>query len=170
MCLVANLIELGRAKELAGTSSSNVTPGGWTGPPELSVTQVLRVYTCVWAAVCVAVETESGWVLSWWPALELWCGRGLLQAFVAALTLHLTSPLAAGAPPQHPSFAAYRLAASLSLLCTAGFYIIGGALCLGWVKQSRRARVEERERVRRDLQELERQREDLERLLASHNR
>ncbi|KAG2423959.1 hypothetical protein HXX76_014900 [Chlamydomonas incerta] len=130
--------------------------------------QFLRVYGVLWAAGLVLVETEVEWLLQFCRALEFWFARGLCQAFLAIMTLELVH--SSGNSDFDKSVRLYRTVSGMCLLGCSGFYMLGGLLCLGTLRNARYKRFTERLKVERDLESLEKQREELSRLLATYSK
>lgn len=95
--------------------------------------------------------------------MELWPARGVLQMFVAILALEEAT--ADGQSDFAISVGLYRTVAGTCLLACAGFYLLGGILCIGMLKDVRYKRQMERLRAEKDLAAIEKQREELQRLL-----
>ncbi|KXZ48025.1 hypothetical protein GPECTOR_31g389 [Gonium pectorale] len=130
--------------------------------------QLLRMYGVVWAAGLVLIETEWEWLMQLCRIMEFWFARGVCQAFLAVMTLELV--YSSGNSDFDKSVRLYRTVSGMCLLGCSGFYILGGILCLGTLRNARYKRFTERLRVERDLESLEKQREELSRLLAVYTK
>lgn len=154
LCLVAHALAVA-----AGPSFSE---------PKAAQLQVLRVYGVLISAGLAILETEWQLVLGCCRILESWVIRGLCQAFLSVLTLQLVT--SEGDSDFDKSVRLYRTVAGMCMLGCAGFYMLGGILCIGYYKNARHRRQLERVRVARDIESLEKQREELGRLLAAYSK
>ncbi|GIL82626.1 hypothetical protein Vretimale_11989 [Volvox reticuliferus] len=130
--------------------------------------QILRLYGILWAAGLALIETEFEWLMQLCRIMEFWTARGLCQAFLAIMTLELVH--STGNSDFDKSVRLYRTVSAFCLLGCSGFYILGGVLCLGTLRNARYKRFVERQRVERDLESLDKQREELNRLLAAYTK
>ncbi|PNH02571.1 hypothetical protein TSOC_011441 [Tetrabaena socialis] len=128
--------------------------------------QLLRLYGVLWAACLVLVEAEWEGLMQWCRILEVWVARGLAQAFLAIMTLELVH--SSGNSDFDKSVRLYRTVSGMCMLGCSGFYMFGGMLCLGTLRNARYKRLTERLRVAKDLESIEKQRDELSRLLAAY--
>ncbi|KAK3185163.1 hypothetical protein Dsin_032449 [Dipteronia sinensis] len=57
-------------------------------PPENDIFDgIFRCYAVLIALFVVLAETEWRYVIKFWKVLEYWAGRGMLQIFVAVMTM-----------------------------------------------------------------------------------
>mmetsp|Transcript_28317 Transcript_28317/g.50580 ORF Transcript_28317/g.50580 Transcript_28317/m.50580 type:complete len:195 (-) Transcript_28317:161-745(-) len=127
--------------------------------------QLIRMFAAVLCVVVVLVETEWERLMAMMRILEFWVMRGLLQVFLALLTLELAT--AGGDSDFSKSVRLYRLVSGCSLMVCGIFYILGGCCCFAALKKARHRRIVERMKAHADLLMIEKQREDLRNLLSS---
>ncbi|EFJ44117.1 hypothetical protein VOLCADRAFT_95780 [Volvox carteri f. nagariensis] len=127
-----------------------------------------RVYGILWAAGLALIETEFEWLMQFCRIMEFWTARGVCQAFLAVMTLELVH--SSGNSDFDKSVRLYRTVSAFCMLGCSGFYVLGGMLCLGTLRNARYKRFVERLRVERDLESLDKQREELNRLLAAYTK
>ncbi|KAG2482772.1 hypothetical protein HYH03_018312 [Edaphochlamys debaryana] len=130
--------------------------------------QVLRVYGVLFSLGLALVETEWDWLMHFCRIMELWLARGVCQAFLAVMTLELAH--SHGTSDFDKSLRLYRNVSGFCMLGCSGFYMLGGVLCLGSLRNARYRRFTERLRVERDLESLDKQREELNRLLVVYSK
>lgn len=140
------------------------------GPPltekDTLKVQILRVYGVLLSAGLAVVETEWQTIMALMKLLESWIARGIIQAFLAVLTFEIAT--SSGDSDFDKSVRLYRTVAGTCMLSCAGFYMLGGVLCFGMLKQARYKRELLRAKMEQDLQALERQRAELEGLLSNY--
>ncbi|XP_057976493.1 uncharacterized protein LOC131163771 [Malania oleifera] len=121
---------------------------------------IFRCYAVAIALFVVVAETEWGYFLKFWKALEYWAARGMLQIFVAVMTRAF--PENAG---KRKDLILLQNIACYMLLACGAVYIISGFLCIGILKRYRQRKEITREQAIKDLEDMERRREELEQLL-----
>jgi len=126
--------------------------------------QLIRMFSAVLALVVILVETEWEKFLALVRVFEYWVVRGLLQVFLALLTLELAT--AGGDSDFSKSVRLYRMVSGFSMLACGMFYIMGGCCCFAALKKARHRRIVERMKAQADLLMIEKQREDLRTLLS----
>ncbi|KFM25869.1 hypothetical protein F751_1483 [Auxenochlorella protothecoides] len=122
--------------------------------------QAVRVYGLLTAILVVFVELEVAALAAWWPLLEIWIGRAMLQSFVGVLTYREALPR--GDTDFHRSLALYRGIASVALLVCSGVYAVGWISCLVRTRRDQRLR-----KAQAEYEALERRRAELQRLLVT---
>ncbi|WMV12660.1 hypothetical protein MTR67_006045 [Solanum verrucosum] len=124
---------------------------------------IFRCYAVVIAVIVVVAETEWGFFIKFWKAiqklsfpfgnranpsvLEFSAGRGMLQIFVAVMTRAYPEDYG-----QRNDLILLRNIASYFLLTCGAIYIISGLLCFGFIKRARQAKEISREQAINDLQ------------------
>ncbi|KAL6784016.1 hypothetical protein ACKKBG_A04430 [Auxenochlorella protothecoides x Auxenochlorella symbiontica] len=127
--------------------------------------QAVRVYGLLTAILVVLVELEVAALAAWWPLLEIWLGRAMLQSFVGVLTYREALPR--GDTDFHRSLALYRGIASVALLVCSGVYAVGWISCLGTIKHIRTRRDQRLRKAQAEYEALEKRRAELQRLLVT---
>ncbi|KAK2662878.1 hypothetical protein Ddye_001452 [Dipteronia dyeriana] len=123
---------------------------------------IFRCYAVLIALFVVLAETEWGFVIKFWKILEYWAGRGMLQIFVAVMTMAFPNYSA-----DETELVLLRNIASYMLLSCGLVYVISGILCIGCLKRARQQKQITRDQAIKDLEELEQRRGELEQLLLA---
>lgn len=120
---------------------------------------MLRLYSMAFAGCMALVETEWAPILNNVRLIDNWVGRGVVQGFLALLTLNLA--VNNGDSDFHKSIPLYRRAASASMLACAGLYGVCGLLSFAFSRDAKSRRERSRTKLQADLDELDRQREQV---------
>lgn len=155
LCLIGNSMALAKSSPLMGDAA-------------MLRMQAIRLYATGLAALLALVETEWGSLLASVKILESWLVRGIVQGFLAVLTLEVAT--SQGSTDFDRSLELYRQVSGLCMAAMAGVYCLGGILCCGVLKQARYRRHAERLRMERDLELIEHHRDELKSLLASYSK
>ncbi|KAK0589847.1 hypothetical protein LWI29_019257 [Acer saccharum] len=123
---------------------------------------IFRCYAVLIAFFVVVAETEWEFVIKFWKVLEYWVGRGMLQIFVAVMTMAFPSY-----SEEETVLVLLRNIASYMLLGCGLVYVISGILCIGCLKRARQQKQITRDQAIKDLEEMEQRREELEQLLMA---
>lgn len=136
-----------------------------------SLLQILRIYSILIACILLLVETEWAWFLDHARILQAYVGRSFLQGLLAVLTLELATSQALDEKNDFQrSIRLYRKISSYLMLSCAGYYLLGGLVCIGAIRRARYLRYNERQRLQKELEDMERAASELKSLLSSHSK